>query len=117
MSKTKLYISGAITNNQHYKREFDSAEISLLQYGYEVVNPLNVAKCNGWKCNTVPTHSWECCLKYDIAALVFCNGLALIPGFLGSRGAMLEIDIAHRLNMEIKTIEEWVDAKFSLSYT
>ena len=70
---------------------FHRAAASLRASGYDVVNPAEI--------NPDPTAKWEDCMRQDIAALVTCEAIALLPGFENSRGAKLERHIALHLGM------------------
>ena len=59
--------------------------------GHDVVNPADLN----------PDHSmpWAECMRRDIAALVTCDTIVLLPNWRLSRGATLEQHIAERLSM------------------
>ena len=42
MSRGVMYLSGAITHNPNYKREFRAAQIALIEAGYTVISPLDI---------------------------------------------------------------------------
>lgn len=46
-NKMKVYISGAITNNPNYKKDFALAEKIAKKCGYEVVNPASLGEVDG----------------------------------------------------------------------
>ena len=71
---------------------FHKAATSLRARGYEVVNPAEI--------NPDPAAGWEACMRADIAALVTCERIALLPGWENSRGAKLEHHIATALGMK-----------------
>ena len=45
--------------------------------------------------------SWEDYMRNDLKALLDCTHLALLPGWEKSKGAHLELHIAHRLAMGV----------------
>ena len=59
--------------------------------GIQVVNPADL--------NPDPNTSWRECMATDIKALVDCDTVLMLPGWLESRGASLERKIAIRLGM------------------
>ena len=59
--------------------------------GWEVVNPAEI--------NLDPDAEWTGCMRADIAQLVHCTHIALLPGWERSPGARLEEHIAHALKM------------------
>jgi hypothetical protein len=94
---SRVYISGPMTGLPDLNfPAFNAAAASLRQLGYEVVNP---AELN-------PDHSmpWAQCMRADIKALCDCDTIALLPGWENSRGAHLEVHIAHRLDIKVKAL-------------
>ena len=92
MSKT--YISGPMTGLPDYNFPAFSAAASILrEQGHEVINPAEI-NADGGK-------SWEEYLKADIKALCDCDVIALLPGWEKSKGAHLELHIAHRVGMKV----------------
>jgi nucleoside 2-deoxyribosyltransferase len=88
----RLYLAGPMTGYPDLNfPAFHKAAASLRASGYEVVNPAELE----------PDQAalWEDCMRKDIAALVTCDGIALLPGWEKSRGATLEHHIADRLGM------------------
>ena len=61
--------------------------------GYEVVNPAEL--------NPDPAMPWHECMRRDIATLVTCDVIQLLPGWANSKGATLEEHIAQRLGMKV----------------
>ena len=53
-------------------------------------------------------HSWQCYLKYDLIAMLACDGVAMIDNHLQSKGAMLEGYLAMQVGLPIKSCREWV---------
>jgi hypothetical protein len=65
---------------------FHTEAARLRALGYDVVNPAEI--------NPDPTTPREECLKRDIAALLTCDEIAVLPGWRFSEGASLEVEIA-----------------------
>lgn len=63
----------------------------LRKDGYEVVSPAEIQEAE----------SWELCLRADLREMCTCDAIALMPGWEGSRGANLELHVAHRLGMRV----------------
>lgn len=61
--------------------------------GFEVVNPAEI--------NTDPTMPWVDCMRKDIAELVTCEGILMMPGWERSKGASLEHYIAQALGLKV----------------
>lgn len=95
----RVYISGPMTGLPDLNfPAFREAARRLRSLGFEVVNPAEL--------NPDPTTPWAQCMRADIKALCDCDVIALLPGWEKSKGAHLELQIAHRLELEIKTIKE-----------
>ena len=65
----------------------------LRAIGHQVVNPAEI--------NPDTTMAWAECMRRDIAELVTCDAIRLLPGWESSNGARLEEHIAMRLCMQI----------------
>lgn len=95
----RIYISGPITGMPGKNAlAFDAASLRLLSLGYDVVNPIDLCPD--------PDATWAECMRIDIAALVTCNAVALLPGWQQSRGAQLEAHIARQLGMRVMVASE-----------
>lgn len=70
---------------------FHAAATSLRGFGFDVVNPAEL--------NPEKDKPWAECMRVDIAQLVTCQGIALLPGWEKSKGARLESQIASDLKM------------------
>lgn len=72
---------------------FNAEADRLRALGYDVVNPAEIN----------PDHSvpWATCMRDDIAQLVRCEGIVLLPGWENSKGASLEHHIAFELGMNV----------------
>lgn len=94
-----IYLSGAISGNPDYRKEFGIAEKELVKRGFSVVNPALRDGCD----------TWEEYMRADIADLVAkCDAVAIVNDITNSRGALLEFGIAYELGMEIRPIGEWL---------
>lgn len=94
--KHKIYISGPMTGLPNYNFEaFNSETERLRSRGHDVINPAELCV------ELDPAASWQECMRVDIAALVTCSAIHLLPGWRCSKGATLEYHIAERLGMEI----------------
>lgn len=95
----KTYLAGPMTGHPDLNFPAFHAEAARLRaLGFEVVNPAEI--------NTDPDAKWVDCMRKDIAALVTCERLALLPGWAHSRGALLEHHIAHALGLRIAPSSE-----------
>lgn len=90
----RLYIAGPMTGLPDLNFPAFHAEAKRLRaLGHDVINPAEI--------NTDPNADWHDCMRADIAALVTCDAIQLLPGWRRSRGATLEHDIAVRLGMNV----------------
>jgi len=100
--KKRLYLCGPITGiNGWNKDAFDDAESALRSAGFNVFNPLK---------NGIPRDApWEQHMRTDIAAMMTCDALAVLPGANYSRGAKIEIDLAIQLKIQpVRALEYWL---------
>jgi hypothetical protein len=113
----RTYLSGPITGNSTYRDDFARAEKIVAERGEEPVNPLHVpAACNDSSClerggpadehDGGTLHSWECYLRGDLAALMTCDKVALLPGWEKSKGATLEQFVARTVNIEVEELRQ-----------
>ena len=90
----KIYIAGPMTGMPGLNfPAFHAATAELRAQGHTVINPAEV--------NPDQTTSWEACMRRDIAELVTCDRIHLLPGWEVSRGAMLEHHIATQLSLVV----------------
>lgn len=97
----KWYISGPITSASQVQRDlFYLAEKAVLDFGYEVINPMRYERPNP----PLPVESrWEYYMRLSIKDLVECDGIIMLPYWRLSKGSSLEKEIAESLNMEMVT--------------
>ncbi|MCQ4271026.1 DUF4406 domain-containing protein [Pseudomonas kuykendallii] len=94
----RIYVSGPMTGLPDLNFPAFYAEAARLEaMGYEVVNPASLNPANA---------TWSECMRTDIAALMTCDALVLLPGWADSNGAMVELQLAHRLGMRVLTTAE-----------
>ncbi|MEY5099624.1 MAG: hypothetical protein RJA36_2343 [Pseudomonadota bacterium] len=95
----RVYISGPMTGITDLNfPAFNLAATMLRTKGIEAVNPAEI--------NPDSAMSWEQCMRADIKALCDCDTLAMLPGWERSRGAHLEVHLAHRLGMRVVAFGE-----------
>ena len=96
----KVYISGPMTGRpDHNIDEFNKAEDQLLKAGYEVLNPTS----NG----LADTAPYEDHMRADLRMLTMADALAFLPDWERSRGARLEIEVAHLLNIPVRPVSDY----------
>lgn len=90
----RIYISGPMTGKPDLNRPaFNAKAAELRALGHEVVNPAELPE--------IPGGTWHDYMKADIKLLLECDAIYMLPGWVGSKGAALEYDIARDLGMEI----------------
>lgn len=79
-----IYISGPISGLPYGNRPaFAAVSATLRSKGWEVVNPHELF-------NAEVEESWEGYMRKDLAALLTCTHIVMLPGWEQSRGAQLE---------------------------
>lgn len=91
---SRIYISGPMTGVplDNYPAFIEAARV-LRSQSHTVANPAEI-------CLDDDT-TWEEYLKADIKALCDCDTIAMLPGWEKSKGAHLELHIAHRVGMQV----------------
>lgn len=94
----RVYIAGPMTGIEFLNfPAFHAAAATLRELGHTVVNPAEL--------NPDPETSWLDCMRRDIAELVTCDAVALLPGYDDSRGAMIEAALAMGLGLFMRPID------------
>lgn len=97
----RVYISGPMTGRPDNNiDEFNEAEDLLLKAGYWVLNPTS----NGLS----DSASYEDHMRADLRMLSVADALAFLPDWEKSRGARLEIEVAHALNIPTRPVSDYV---------
>ena len=94
----KIYISGKITGLplETAKSKFYEAEKNLISQGHIVVNPMSLPHNH--------SQTWLEYMKEDIKALLDCDAIYMLKGWQESKGACIEFNLAH--DLDLKIIEE-----------
>jgi hypothetical protein len=89
-----VYLSGPMTNIEDYNRPaFHAAAKQLREEGYTVFNPAEGDPHPDWV--------WEDWLRKDLAEMLKCSSIYLLPNWQASSGATLEVAVAAKLSMPI----------------
>lgn len=110
----KVYVSGPITGVANYRKIFADATDALVEEGYHVVNPCTTLACPDSTCTESATsvnpvhngHTWSCWLKYDLIDMLTCDAVVVLPGWLESRGAVLEVTTARAVHIPVYGLDE-----------
>lgn len=95
MKATKrIYIAGPMTGLPQFNYPaFNTMAGQLRAYGFEVENPAE---------NPVPAcGSWLGYMRLSLAQLVTCDQVITLPGWEQSKGARIEVDLAHQLGLPV----------------
>jgi len=90
MKTKKIYLSGPITQNNNAPYLFADAEERYQKLGI-VINPLKLNKNKT---------SWYNAMRKDIALLLECDIIVMLPGWTKSKGAKIEHFIAKSLDYQ-----------------
>jgi predicted kinase len=98
----KLYIAGPMTGLPDYNLPaFAAATQQLQQAGYDAINPGHRGVIDGY--------TWQDYMRDGIRLLLDCDGIALLDNWSDSKGAALEVHIAHSLAMPVKYVDIWLN--------
>jgi hypothetical protein len=93
---TRIYIAGPMTGLPDLNFPAFVAEATRLRAeGHDVVSPIELNA-------SLEHEGYAACLRRDIAQLVTCGVVQLLPGWELSRGARLEWMIAERCGLEVR---------------
>jgi len=94
----RVYIAGPMTGYAELNFPAFHAEASTLRgIGLDVINPAEI--------NVDPSTGWSACMRADIAQLVTCHRIHLLPGWSTSKGASLEHHIGRALGLLVTLAE------------
>ncbi len=94
-----VYVAGPMTGVEAFNRPtFHATTRAIRSQGYEVVNPAEFDEAD-----PIPPggRAWDEYIRRDLAALLGCNTVAVLPGWRKSRGAALEVHVARALGMAV----------------
>lgn len=97
----RVYIAGPMTGHDEFNYPaFADAAARLRAAGFDVVSPHEVNPLDGTE------RTWDWYMRRDIAELVTCDAVAVLPGWETSKGATLETHIAEALGMNVWALIE-----------
>ena len=95
--RTKIvYLSGRITGNENYKKDFSVAEEYLHRLGYIVVSPARLDELSSDKLS-YEQYMKVCYSLIDISDIIF-----MVSGWQDSKGARAELIYAKSIGKEVK---------------
>jgi hypothetical protein len=93
-----VYISGPISNDPDHAEKFAVAFVDLIGKGHTPINPVYIGRELKAQMGREPT--WEDYMRECIKALCDCDAICMLPGWNGSKGALMEHAIAFRLGIQ-----------------
>ncbi|MDQ0735314.1 DUF4406 domain-containing protein [Arthrobacter agilis] len=100
-SPTTLYLAGPMSGLPDFNYPaFHEAAAKLRAAGYTVLNPAENPKPE--------PETWQGYMRLAIAQLIQADGIALLPGWEVSRGAMVEYTLAVDLELDNKLASDWL---------
>ena len=102
-----VYISGPITSlcklGEDWRLPFREAEGALRRLGFrEIHNPVDIAVGVEAMCGALDrTPQYADYMRADLEMLLKCKTILMLKGWEGSKGAMLEYQIAQALGLEV----------------
>jgi nucleoside 2-deoxyribosyltransferase len=102
-----LYVAGPMTGLPEFNYPaFNAAARMLAGFGYDVLNPVDAEQHN-------PTpgtpQAWDWYMRHALRMVLQADGIALLTGWENSRGAAVEVFVAHALGIDALPLEDWVE--------
>lgn len=98
----KLYVAGPMSGLPEFNYPaFVSAAEALRSCGYEVENPAENPACE----------DWAGYMRLSLVQISRVDALAVLDGWQMSRGAALEVHIAHALHLPVLPVDRWLTRK------
>jgi hypothetical protein len=99
----RLYLAGPMTGHpENNYPAFNAAARRLRDAGFVVLNPAETIL------PPLANPGWGDWMRAGITQLLTADAVALMPASGGSRGARLEVHIAHELGMPVRTVPRWL---------
>lgn len=84
---------------------FDLAANWLRAFGYEVLCPTAAEQFN----DTGKPQAWDWYMRHALRMVLDAGGIALLDDWQASRGARLEVDVAHGLQIPVLPLDRWIE--------
>ena len=89
-----IYIAGKVSGMEMEARVlFKRAEIELLLQCHDVINPMELEHDHD--------KTWQSYMRECISAMMKADALYLLPNWRESKGARIEVQLAHNLGIKI----------------
>lgn len=94
----RIYIAGPMSGIEDHNFPAFNAQADILRKeGWTVLNPADHGVVEGAE--------WGDYLRHDLAGLVTCEAIYLLPGWESSKGARLEVTVAEQLGLKVLSAE------------
>jgi len=94
MGNMIVYIAGKVSGIENEARvHFKRAEIKLKLQGYQVINPMELEHDHD--------KTWKSYMRDCIIAMMRADAIYLLPNWRESKGARIEVQLAHNLGIKI----------------
>ncbi|MEO8640911.1 DUF4406 domain-containing protein [Pseudomonas sp.] len=102
----RLYLAGPMTGFEDFNfPAFNKMAADLRARGYVVENPAEHG--------VVTDADWADYMAYDLTRLGLCGMVAVLPGWVNSKGARLEVHIARELGMTVVNAHDLVSMEIA----
>lgn len=101
---TTIYIAGPMSGLPDFNYPAFRAAQAKLEKGYEVLCPVDSEKLN----DTGAPQTWEWYMRHALGMVMRAEAVCLLPGWMESRGAKLEVQVAEALGLDIRPLDEWL---------
>lgn len=87
----KIYLAGPMRGRAEFNAPaFRAAEARCREYGFEVVNPLDLDVASGHDVRAEGPQSIADYMAQDVPAALACDAIVVLPGWTGSQGVRIE---------------------------
>jgi hypothetical protein len=108
---SRVYVSGPISGLplREAQAAFGAACDTLHALGYSTLNPFDIAPWPGCACAAPAgdtagaggSHTWSCYVRSDLASMLRCDAIWMLPGWEASAGARLELSVAAAAGLQV----------------
>lgn len=102
----RLYVAGPMSGYPDFNYPaFEQARTRLQAGGFDVLCPTDSEKVN-------PTpgmpQAWDWYMRHALRQVLDAEGVALLDDWQASRGAVLEVHLAHAIQIPVMPIARWI---------
>jgi Domain of unknown function (DUF4406) len=115
---TRLYLAGPMRGiDRHNAPAFDAGAVQLREAGFEVFNPVEHTRSLGIQFDQLVASVADDLVEGRIRSFLLdditwilehADGIALLPGWQNSAGALAEVAVAKAVRMPVATITHWL---------